>query len=118
MITTTIRVNEKVVGKGKEAKHGQVITVHYTGWLFDETAEDKKGEQFDCSKDRGSPLKFILGVGMVIEGWDKGLKNMKEGGKRTLTIPASMAYGEEGSPGAIPPNSTLIFDVELLTVQI
>ena len=117
MMTASLEVKDLSVGEGQEAQANQVVTVDYTGWLYDENAADKKGEKFDSSLDHGSPLKFILGVGMVIEGWDKGVEGMKEGGKRTLTIPPAMAYGEEGSPGAIPPNATLIFDVELISVK-
>ncbi|MFQ3548464.1 MAG: FKBP-type peptidyl-prolyl cis-trans isomerase [Armatimonadota bacterium] len=96
-------------GTGKEAKAGDTVEVHYKGWLED-------GKVFDTSRDRG-PFSFTLGAGMVIEGWDKGVVGMKEGGIRELTIPASMGYGSRGAGGVIPPNATLYFEVELLEVK-
>ncbi|MEI1278422.1 FKBP-type peptidyl-prolyl cis-trans isomerase [Leptospira venezuelensis] len=95
-------------GTGKEAFNGSNVTVHYTGWLTN-------GKKFDSSKDRGTPFRFDLGAGQVIRGWDKGVQGMKEGGVRKLTIPPEMGYGSSGA-GTIPPNSTLIFEVELLKV--
>jgi FKBP-type peptidyl-prolyl cis-trans isomerase len=97
-------------GKGKVAGHGDV-EVHYTGWL------QSTGKKFDSSLDRGQPFKFELGHGEVIKGWDQGVKGMKEGEKRQLVIPPALAYGPEGRPPVIPPNSTLIFDVELVKVH-
>ena len=97
------------VGAGPEAKSGQRVSVHYTGWLTD-------GKKFDSSKDRGKPFDFTLGKGMVIQGWDQGVVGMKVGGKRKLTIPGDLAYGARGYPGLIPPNATLVFEVELLKV--
>ena len=97
-------------GTGKEAQKGKRITVHYTGRLED-------GTKFDSSLDRGQPFTLTLGAGQVIEGWDKGFNGMKEGGKRKLTIPPEMGYGTHGAGGVIPPNATLIFEVELLRVQ-
>ncbi len=94
----------------QEARNGQMVTVHYTGWL-------KNGTKFDSSVDRGQPFKFVLGGGQVIRGWDLGVVGMKVGEKRKLTIPAELGYGARGAGGAIPPNSTLIFDVELLEVK-
>ena len=104
------------IGTGAEATPGQHITVHYTGWLFDEAAPDKKGRKFDSSRDRGDPFAFELGAGRVIQGWDNGFAGMKVGGTRTLVIPPEQGYGARGAGGVIPPNATLIFDVELLAV--
>lgn len=105
------------VGDGDEAQAGQYVSVHYTGWLYDEEAEDHKGEKFDSSLDRGEPLDFPLGMGQVIPGWDLGVQGMKVGGQRTLIIPPEMAYGERGAGNIIPPNATLIFDVELVAIH-
>ncbi|MBC7520651.1 MAG: FKBP-type peptidyl-prolyl cis-trans isomerase [Sandarakinorhabdus sp.] len=102
------------VGKGAEAMAGQTVSVHYTGWLYE---GGKRGKKFDSSLDRGEPFAFPLGDGRVIQGWDEGVAGMKVGGKRTLIIPASAGYGERGAGDDIPPNATLIFDVELLGVQ-
>ncbi len=93
------------------------VSVHYTGWLYDEAAPDHKGEKFDSSRDRGTPFEFPLGGGRVIKGWDQGVAGMKVGGQRILTIPPEMGYGARGAGGVIPPNATLIFDVELLGVR-
>ncbi|MFZ6770135.1 FKBP-type peptidyl-prolyl cis-trans isomerase [Undibacterium sp. Di26W] len=106
-----------VVGKGLEATAGRSVAVHYTGWLHDPFAKQERGRLFDSSKDRG-PLTFILGTGRVIKGWDQGVAGMKVGGKRTLIIPAELAYGAKGAGnGLIPPNAQLVFDVELLDVK-
>lgn len=105
------------VGTGREAEVGFNVTVHYTGWLYDAAAEGGKGKKFDSSLDRNSPFNFFLGGGQVIQGWDEGVPGMKIGGKRTLIIPSEMGYGARGAGGAIPPNATLIFDVELLDVK-
>ncbi len=102
-----LQKEDLVVGNGAEAKAGQTVSVHYTGWLTD-------GKKFDSSKDRGQPFKFKLGGGQVIKGWDQGVVGMKIGGKRKLTIPPELGYGARGFPGAIPPNATLVFEVELL----
>jgi FKBP-type peptidyl-prolyl cis-trans isomerase len=102
-------VEELVVGTGAAASAGQQVTVHYTGWLTN-------GTKFDSSKDRGDPFVFHLGRGQVIKGWDDGVQGMKVGGKRKLTIPPGMAYGSRGAGGVIPPNATLVFEVELLGV--
>jgi len=115
-ITSLIKDDVKV-GTGDEAKEGQTVSVHYTGWLYDPAAADKHGKQFDSSRTRGTPFKFPLGGGRVIKGWDQGVAGMKVGGQRTLTIPSSMGYGSRGAGGSIPPNATLIFDVELLGVE-
>ncbi len=104
---TELKIEELKPGTGAEAKAGQPVSVHYTGWLTD-------GKKFDSSIDRGQPFKFQLGAGQVIPGWDKGVVGMKVGGKRKLTIPPSMGYGAAGAGGVIPPNATLVFEVELL----
>jgi peptidylprolyl isomerase len=109
-----LRINDTALGKGAEAKPGKTVTVHYTGWL-DEGG--KKGAKFDSSRDRGEPFAFTLGKGDVIKGWDEGVANMRVGGKRTLVIPPELGYGAGGAGGVIPPNATLIFDVELLGVK-
>ncbi len=104
---------DTVVGDGKEAVAGNHVDVHYTGWLYDEKAADNKGQKFDSSLDRGQLFSFPLGAGHVIKGWDEGVAGMKIGGKRTLIIPSEMGYGARGAGGVIPPNATLVFDVEL-----
>ncbi len=114
---TALQKNDTVVGTGREAEPGFNVSVHYTGWLYDEKAAGHKGKKFDSSVDRGQPFKFDLGAGQVIQGWDEGFAGMKVGGKRTLVIPSEMGYGARGAGGAIPPNATLIFDVELLDVK-
>jgi FKBP-type peptidyl-prolyl cis-trans isomerase FkpA len=105
-----------LVGKGTEAVPGKTVEVHYTGWLHDPAAKDKRGKQFDSSRGRG-PFSFPLGGGRVIKGWDEGVAGMKVGGKRTLVIPPELGYGARGAGGVIPPNATLVFDVELLDVK-
>lgn len=106
-----LKYQDEVVGTGPEPKAGQKVTVQYTGWL-DEAG--KKGKKFDSSRDRNQPFTFTLGAGQVIQGWDLGVATMKQGGKRTLVIPAELGYGARGAGGIIPPGATLIFDVELL----
>ena len=108
---------DTVVGTGAEAQAGKNVSVHYTGWLFDASAPDSKGRKFDSSVDRGQPFGFPLGGGRVIRGWDEGVAGMKVGGKRTLVIPPEYGYGARGAGGVIPPNATLVFDVELLDVR-
>jgi FKBP-type peptidyl-prolyl cis-trans isomerase len=103
-------------GSGAAAAPGQTVTVHYTGWLYDETKPGNKGAKFDSSKDRNDPFKFPLGAGRVIKGWDEGVAGMKIGGKRTLIIPPELGYGARGAGGVIPPNATLMFEVELLGI--
>ena len=105
-----------VVGTGAEARSGSV-QVHYTGWLHDPSQADGHGKKFDSSVGRGQPFEFRLGAGQVIRGWDEGVAGMKEGGKRTLIIPPEMGYGARGAGGVIPPNATLVFDVELVKVR-
>jgi FKBP-type peptidyl-prolyl cis-trans isomerase len=105
--------DDKVVGTGAEAQAGQDVKVHYTGWLF---YGGERGRKFDSSKDRGDPFEFPLGAGHVIKGWDEGVAGMKVGGTRVLTIPPQLGYGARGAGGVIPPNATLIFEVELLGV--
>lgn len=104
-------------GTGKEAVAGKPVIVHYTGWLYDTSKPDRKGTKFDSSRDRQVPFGFFLGSGKVIKGWDDGVVGMKVGGQRTLIIPPAMGYGERGAGGVIPPNATLIFDVELIDVK-
>ena len=104
-------------GAGKEAVLGKMVSVHYTGWLFDKSTSDNKGKKFDSSRDRSGNFTFPLGAGRVIKGWDQGVQGMKVGGQRTLIIPSSMGYGARGAGNIIPPNATLIFDVELMGVQ-
>ena len=108
-----LQFEDTVVGSGDEAKAGKHVTVHYTGWLFE---NGQAGRKFDSSKDRNDPFVFPLGAGHVIRGWDEGVQGMKVGGQRTLIIPAELGYGARGAGGVIPPNATLKFDVELLAV--
>lgn len=109
MDTSDIKIEELTVGKGTEAKKGDTVTVHYTGWLTD-------GKKFDSSVDRNMPFTVKIGYGYVIKGWDQGIPGMKVGGKRKLTIPASLGYGDYGADPLIPGGATLIFEVELLEV--
>jgi len=113
----TLEKIEVNVGNGEEAVVGKTAKVHYTGWLYDADAEDKKGKKFDSSHDRSTHFSFLLGSGRVIKGWDQGVQGMKVGGKRTLIIPSSMGYGAQGAGGVIPPNATLVFDVELIGLE-
>ncbi len=116
MITTPsgLQYEDTTVGSGDEARAGQQVTVHYTGWLY---SNGVQGAKFDSSKDRRDPFVFALGAGMVIRGWDEGVAGMKVGGARTLIIPPELGYGARGAGGVIPPNATLKFDVELLGVR-
>ena len=113
---TTLQSVDTTVGTGAEAVAGSRVQVHYTGWLYDPTAANNRGKKFDSSKDRGQPFSFGLGGGEVIRGWDEGVQGMKVGGTRVLTIPAEMGYGARGAGGVIPPNATLVFEVDLLAV--
>jgi len=115
-VTQLIRQDVRV-GTGAEAQSGRTVTVHYTGWLFDASRADQKGAKFDSSRDRNEPFSFNLGAGEVIQGWDQGVAGMRVGGQRTLTIPPDLGYGARGAGGVIPPNATLLFDVELLEVR-
>ncbi|WP_229218186.1 FKBP-type peptidyl-prolyl cis-trans isomerase [Rugamonas apoptosis] len=112
-------VTDAKLGHGKEAMAGSTVRVHYTGWLYRPLARNFRGKKFDSSRDPGrEPLEFPLGAGKVIKGWDQGVQGMKVGGKRTLIIPADLAYGSRGAPGGdIPPNSALLFEVELMDVK-
>ena len=104
-------------GDGAMATSGSDVTVHYTGWLYDEKAPDLRGAKFDSSVDRDEPFTFLLGAGQVIRGWDEGVAGMKIGGKRKLLIPSDLGYGRSGAGAAIPPNTSLVFEVELLDVK-
>ena len=106
-----------VVGEGDAATAGDEVSVHYTGWLYDQNAPDMRGEQFDSSRDRGQPFVFRLGTGRVIRGWEEGVAGMRRGGKRELHIPAWLGYGEDGAGRVIPPGASLVFEVELLDIR-
>lgn len=117
MATTTpsgLIYDDTTIGDGAEARSGDDVSVHYTGWL---QFGGERGRKFDSSKDRGEPFSFALGAGQVIKGWDEGVQGMKVGGTRVLTIPAALGYGARGAGGVIPPNATLIFEVELLGIE-
>jgi FKBP-type peptidyl-prolyl cis-trans isomerase FkpA len=114
---TTLQKTDVKVGTGAEAVAGKTVYVHYTGWLYSESAADHHGTKFDSSRDRNQPFDFRLGAGQVIQGWDQGVAGMKVGGQRTLVIPSTLGYGARGAGGVIPPNATLVFDVELLDVK-
>lgn len=112
-----LKKDDKTAGTGAEARPGMMVSVHYTGWLYDPTAADTRGRKFDSSKDRGEQFEFQLGKGDVIAGWDEGVAGMKVGGTRVLTIPSAMGYGARGAGADIPPNAGLVFEVELLGVK-
>ena len=109
-MSSGLKIEDLEVGTGDEATAGRTVVVHYTGWLLD-------GTKFDSSVDRGTPFEFRLGAGQVISGWDQGVEGMRVGGKRRLTIPPELAYGDRGAAGVIPPGATLVFEVELLEVK-
>ncbi|WP_439405664.1 FKBP-type peptidyl-prolyl cis-trans isomerase [Bradyrhizobium sp. DASA03076] len=109
-----LQITDSVVGTGASPKPGQICVMHYTGWLYE---NGQKGKKFDSSVDRNEPFEFPIGKGRVIAGWDEGVATMKVGGKRTLIIPPQLGYGARGAGGVIPPNATLMFDVELLGVK-
>ncbi len=109
-----LKITDTKVGTGATPKAGQTCVMHYTGWLYQNGA---KGQKFDSSRDRGQPFEFPLGMGRVIKGWDEGVATMKVGGQRTLIIPPELGYGARGAGGVIPPNATLIFEVELVGVK-
>jgi FKBP-type peptidyl-prolyl cis-trans isomerase FkpA len=108
-----LKIEDVVTGEGEEARSGAYVTVHYTGWLYE---DGEAGRKFDSSKDRNDPFSFPLGAGHVIRGWDEGVAGMRIGGKRKLIIPPDLGYGARGAGGVIPPNATLLFEVELLGV--
>ena len=112
-MSTSLQIEDTVVGTGEIAEAGHQVRVHYTGWLYE---NGEKGRKFDSSRDRNAAFEFGLGAGMVIRGWDEGVAGMKVGGQRTLIIPSEMGYGARGAGGVIPPNATLLFEVELLGV--
>jgi len=118
-MTTTasgLQFEDTVPGTGATARSGNNVRVHYTGWLLDAAAPQGRGRKFDSSKDRNDPFQFALGAGQVIRGWDEGVQGMQVGGTRVLTIPPALGYGARGAGGVIPPNATLVFEVELLGV--
>lgn len=112
----SLQVRDITVGTGAEAVSGKSVAVDYTGWIYDATAIDHKGTKFDASADHGAPIDFVLGIGMVIKGWDQGIVGMKVGGTRELIIPPSLGYGRQGY-GPIPANSALVFEIQLRSVQ-
>jgi FKBP-type peptidyl-prolyl cis-trans isomerase FkpA len=114
---TSLQITNGKVGSGAEATAGKTVSVHYTGWLYDPKAADHKGKKFDSSRDHGDTFEFKLGARQVIAGWDQGVAGMKVGGTRTLVIPSELGYGARGAGGVIPPNATLLFDVELIDVK-
>jgi FKBP-type peptidyl-prolyl cis-trans isomerase FkpA len=114
---TELQKFDIVKGTGEGISLGQVAVVHYTGWLYDPSAPDHKGKQFDSSRDSGKPFEFAIGAGKVIKGWDEGVQGMQPGGQRQLIIPASLGYGDRGAGGVIPPGATLLFDIELLAIE-
>jgi FKBP-type peptidyl-prolyl cis-trans isomerase FkpA len=115
-ITQLVSVDPKV-GEGTEATWGRGVLVHYSGWIYDQKRSQNRGREFDSSRDRNEPLAFTIGSGEVIKGWEEGVNGMKVGGRRVITVPPQLAYGGEGLGELIPPNATLIFDIELIEVK-
>lgn len=116
-VPTELVMTDVKTGTGPAIAAGQTAVVHYTGWLYSPTAKDHKGKKFDSSRDRNDPFSFHVGGGEVIGGWDQGVVGMQAGGQRQLVIPPSLGYGARGAGGVIPPNATLLFDIELLKIQ-
>jgi FKBP-type peptidyl-prolyl cis-trans isomerase FkpA len=115
---TELRKIDLVKGTGEGISSGQQAVVHYTGWLYDPSAPQRKGKQFDSSRERGKPFRFVIGGGGVIKGWEEGVQGMQVGGQRQLIIPSDLGYGATGAGGGqIPPNATLLFDIELLAIE-
>src|SRR3982074_3749047 len=114
---TTLEITDVKAGKGPAITAGQTAVVHYTGWLYSPSAADHKGKKFDSSRDRNDPFSFHVGGGEVIGGWDQGVVGMQAGGQRQLVIPPALGYGARGAGGVIPPNATLLFDIELLSIK-
>jgi FKBP-type peptidyl-prolyl cis-trans isomerase FkpA len=113
----SLEINDLKLGEGAAIAAGQQAVVQYTGWLYENSAPDKKGNEFDSSRKTGQPFRFAVGGGQVIKGWDQGVVGMKIGGQRRLTIPPDLGYGESGAGGVIPPGATLVFDVELVGIE-
>lgn len=115
---TELQKTDFVQGAGEGISSGQTAVVHYTGWLYEPSAAEQKGEKFDSSRDKGAPFRFTIGAGNVIKGWDEGVQGMQIGDQRRLVIPANLGYGERGAGrGKIPPNAPLLFEVELLAIE-
>jgi FKBP-type peptidyl-prolyl cis-trans isomerase len=114
---TTLEITDVKSGKGPAITAGQTAVVHYTGWLYSQSAPDHKGKKFDSSRDRNEPFSFQVGASEVIGGWDQGVLGMQAGGQRRLVIPPALGYGARGAGGVIPPNATLLFDIELLSIK-
>ena len=114
---SSMQIAELKAGTGQGLGAGQIAVVHYTGWLYDASATDHKGKQFDSSRSGGQPFRFPVGTGQVIKGWDQGVAGMKVGESRRLVIPADLAYGDSGAGGVIPPGATLVFDIDLLAIE-
>ena len=112
-----MQATELKAGAGEPVTAGRIAVVQYTGWLYEASAKDNKGKQFDSSRTTGQPFRFSAGTGQVIKGWDQGVLGMKVGESRRLVIPADLAYGDRGAGGLIPPGATLVFDIELLAVE-